>query len=155
MHSSCPSRTSRSWYIRRVLRQRGRIDIVSWGGSWSQSRLEAIASSASIERRRRGQLRLPRVVVMRHQCSITWWWRSQDLKSRSAFTDQILDMDDHDHRELIDQIVEPRLENADKILAQLSLDRLPTKEEVHRAIEERLLLPKDAFPAHWLPHYQE
>ena len=55
---------------------------------------------------------------------------------------------------VIEQILNPRSENAHKILEELGLSRLPSLEEVHRAIEEKLLLPKDNFPAHWLPHYQ-
>ena len=63
-------------------------------------------------------------------------------------------MADHDHQDLVDKILNPQPENAEEILAQLGLDDVPTREQVHHAIEEKLLLRKDKFPAHWLPHYQ-
>ena len=81
-------------------------------------------------------------------------WAGLDLQISSvASSDLSFDMED-DHQELVEQILNPSPENAHKILADLHLDRLPTRDEVHRAIEEKLLVPKEAFPAHWLPHYQ-
>lgn len=63
-------------------------------------------------------------------------------------------MEDHDHTEVVNQILNPRAENAQKLLAELGLDKIPSREEVHRDIEEKLLLPKTTFPAHWLRHHQ-
>lgn len=63
-------------------------------------------------------------------------------------------MANHEHEELVNQILNPRPEDAAKILDDLGLADLPTREQVHRAIEEKLLLPKGTLPAHLLPHYQ-
>ena len=65
-----------------------------------------------------------------------------------------LNMADHDHQDVLDKILNPKPENAQKVLTRLGLDELPSREQVHHAIEEKLLLPKEKFPAHWLPHYQ-
>lgn len=65
-----------------------------------------------------------------------------------------LDMASNDHEDLVEQILNPHPENAGAILAELGLSEIPSREQVHRAIEEKLLLPKDTVPAHWLPHYQ-
>ncbi|KAL0576871.1 Antiviral helicase ski2 [Marasmius crinis-equi] len=55
---------------------------------------------------------------------------------------------------LIDQILHPAPENASRILGRLGLANLPAREEVHREIESKLLLPQDELPSHWLPKYQ-
>ncbi|KAH9929726.1 antiviral helicase [Fomitopsis serialis] len=44
--------------------------------------------------------------------------------------------------------------NAEEILNELGLGGVPEPERVHREIEEKLLLPKDKLPDHWLPTYQ-
>ncbi|KAI0050634.1 antiviral helicase [Auriscalpium vulgare] len=54
----------------------------------------------------------------------------------------------------VDEIVAPRHANAGKILAGLGLDGIPSRAQIHREIEERLLLPKESLPTHWLPRYQ-
>ncbi|OAX42662.1 ATP-dependent RNA helicase [Rhizopogon vinicolor AM-OR11-026] len=60
-----------------------------------------------------------------------------------------------DSREYVmDQIINPRRENADQILEDLGLAGFPTREQVHREIEAKLLLPPDRIPEHWLPTYQ-
>lgn len=56
--------------------------------------------------------------------------------------------------EVIDSIVNPRPENAQKLLVSLGFDRLPSREQVHRNIEEKFLLPKDQLPEDWLSDYQ-
>ena len=45
-------------------------------------------------------------------------------------------------------------EDAELVVARLGLDGIPTRERVHREIEERLLLPKERLPDDWLPSYQ-
>ncbi|ELU38779.1 translation repressor [Rhizoctonia solani AG-1 IA] len=40
------------------------------------------------------------------------------------------------------------------VLAKLGLDKLPTKEQIHRAMEEEYLTPRTTVPKHWLPTYQ-
>ncbi|CAE6470301.1 unnamed protein product [Rhizoctonia solani] len=42
----------------------------------------------------------------------------------------------------------------DDLLAELGLDKLPTKEQIHKAIEEEYLTPRTTVPKHWLPTYQ-
>ena len=59
-----------------------------------------------------------------------------------------------DQQDLVEQILNPQSEDADHILNELGLSELPSREQVNRAIEEKLLLPKETIPAHWLPHYQ-
>ncbi|KAF8628226.1 hypothetical protein AX15_004008 [Amanita polypyramis BW_CC] len=56
--------------------------------------------------------------------------------------------------DLIRQIVNPDPSNAPKLLRDLGLAEPPSTEQVHREIEEKLLLPKPSLPKHWLPHYQ-
>ncbi|CEL53800.1 antiviral helicase SKI2 [Rhizoctonia solani AG-1 IB] len=40
------------------------------------------------------------------------------------------------------------------VLAELGLDKLPTKEQIHKAMEEEYLTPRTTVPKHWLPTYQ-
>lgn len=61
-------------------------------------------------------------------------------------------MDSREH--VIDQILNPRRENADQILEDLGLAGFPTREQVHQEIEAKLLLPPDRIPDHWLSTYQ-
>ncbi|KAJ7269314.1 antiviral helicase [Mycena haematopus] len=65
-------------------------------------------------------------------------------------------MDAAKHHELIQQILSPTLTSneKDKILNDLGLNGLPSREQVHREIEEKLLLPQETLPSHWLPSYQ-
>ncbi|KAK7465266.1 Antiviral helicase ski2 [Stygiomarasmius scandens] len=63
-------------------------------------------------------------------------------------------MDVEKQTELIDQILHPDSQNAEKILEQLGIAGLPSREQVHREIEEKLLLPREQLPSHWLPKYQ-
>jgi antiviral helicase SKI2 len=44
--------------------------------------------------------------------------------------------------------------NGEKLLKELGLAGLPSRERVHREIEEKLLLPQERLPDHWLPTYQ-
>ena len=63
-------------------------------------------------------------------------------------------MDTATQVDLIRQIVNPDPRNAPKLLRDLGLAEPPSTEQVHREIEEKLLLPKPSLPKHWLPHYQ-
>ncbi|KAA1471410.1 antiviral helicase [Dentipellis sp. KUC8613] len=56
--------------------------------------------------------------------------------------------------EILDNVVNPRHENLHKLLADLGLDGIPSREQVHREIEDKLLLPKEQLPSDWLPEYQ-
>ncbi|KAG2149531.1 ATP-dependent RNA helicase [Suillus cothurnatus] len=60
-----------------------------------------------------------------------------------------------DNREhVMDQILNPRREEADQILEDLGVAGFPTRDKVHQEIEAKLLLPPDRIPEHWLPTYQ-
>ncbi|KAF8510888.1 antiviral helicase [Hysterangium stoloniferum] len=52
------------------------------------------------------------------------------------------------------EIHSPSRANAEALLESLKLSGLPSTEEIHREIEETILLPKQRLPAHWLPTYQ-
>jgi len=41
-----------------------------------------------------------------------------------------------------------------QLLASLGLDTVPSREQIYREIEERLLLPKETLPEDWLSKYQ-
>lgn len=58
------------------------------------------------------------------------------------------------HQDLVDKILNPTSHSADDILASLGLAGLPTRDQVHAQIEQKLLLPKSELPDHWLPTYQ-
>ncbi|QRV83455.1 antiviral helicase SKI2 [Ceratobasidium sp. AG-Ba] len=57
-------------------------------------------------------------------------------------------------RNIDEQIAYPDPNDADDLLKQLGLDKLPTKEEIHKAMEEEYLTPRTTLPKHWLPTYQ-
>ncbi|KAK0208953.1 antiviral helicase [Desarmillaria ectypa] len=63
-------------------------------------------------------------------------------------------MDSDAYVDIVDQILHPQLENAAKILEDLSLSQPPTREHVHKALESKILAPEDRLPSHWLPTYQ-
>lgn len=80
------------------------------------------------------------------QSQLLIFWRSITLPTESASMSTKLD--------LIQKILHPSPDDAEGILDDLCLAGLPTREQVHREIEEKLLLPREAFPAHWLSLYQ-
>jgi len=43
----------------------------------------------------------------------------------------------------LDNILNPRRENSEILLARLGLDSVPSREQINREIEEKLLLPKE------------
>ena len=45
-------------------------------------------------------------------------------------------------------------EDSLQLLASLGLDTVPSREQIYREIEERLLLPKGTLPEDWLSKYQ-
>ncbi|KAF8079036.1 antiviral helicase [Lyophyllum atratum] len=63
-------------------------------------------------------------------------------------------MDTDKQRELIQQILHQNPGDARELLHDLQLAELPTREQVHQEIEEKLLLPRETLPKHWLPSYQ-
>ncbi|TFY73286.1 hypothetical protein EWM64_g10726, partial [Hericium alpestre] len=54
----------------------------------------------------------------------------------------------------VEKIVNPDQQNSEGLLAALGLDGIPSREQIHREIEDRLLLPKEKLPQEWLPGYQ-
>lgn len=63
-------------------------------------------------------------------------------------------MDQDTHQDILGKLLNPNVGHAGRLLQELGLAGLPSREEVHRQIEEKLLLPQDKFPDHWLPTYQ-
>ncbi|KAG6897960.1 hypothetical protein C0992_008350 [Termitomyces sp. T32_za158] len=63
-------------------------------------------------------------------------------------------MDTNKHQALIKQIIHPDFNNTHSLLRDLQLVGLPTHEQIHHEIEEKLLLPQQRLPKHWLPLYQ-
>lgn len=58
------------------------------------------------------------------------------------------------HQRVLEQIVSPRNEHASALLSELGFAGIPSREEIYRDIEEKLLLPKEKLPDHWLSTYQ-
>lgn len=63
-------------------------------------------------------------------------------------------MDADAHEDILDKVLHPDKGKAAVLLGELGLAGLPSREQIHREIEEKLLLPQDKFPDHWLPSYQ-
>ena len=63
-------------------------------------------------------------------------------------------MDAETQANLIQKIVSPSSDCAAGLLDGLGLREPPSREKIHAEIEERLLLPKQKLPDHWLPKYQ-
>ena len=63
-------------------------------------------------------------------------------------------MDPAQQAEVIRQTLQIIPGNARKLLEDLGLTGLPSREQVHREIEAKLLLPRERIPDHWLPTYQ-
>ena len=58
------------------------------------------------------------------------------------------------HAELVQGIRDPSPTRAAALLSELSLANPPSREKIHEEIQERLLLPSEQLPTHWLPTYQ-
>lgn len=41
-----------------------------------------------------------------------------------------------------------------ELLASIGLNAIPSREHIYREIEQRLLLPEERLPDHWLSKYQ-
>ncbi|KAH9081811.1 hypothetical protein EDB83DRAFT_586882 [Lactarius deliciosus] len=41
-----------------------------------------------------------------------------------------------------------------QLLASIGLNEIPSREQTHREIDQRLLLPEERLPDHWLSKYQ-
>ena len=63
-------------------------------------------------------------------------------------------MDTQAREDILDKLLHPDRSHANELLQELGLASIPSREQVHREIEEKLLLPQDKFPDHWLPLYQ-
>ncbi|EMD42321.1 hypothetical protein CERSUDRAFT_90937 [Gelatoporia subvermispora B] len=60
----------------------------------------------------------------------------------------------NERQHALEQILNPNAHNAQNILSDLGLSGLPPRECVLEDIEQKLLLPKEKLPDHWLPKYQ-
>lgn len=63
-------------------------------------------------------------------------------------------MSSAEQQHVLERILHPDSGNAEETLDELGLAGIPEPAQVHREIEEKLLLPKDKLPEHWLPTYQ-
>ncbi|KII94033.1 hypothetical protein PLICRDRAFT_171718 [Plicaturopsis crispa FD-325 SS-3] len=63
-------------------------------------------------------------------------------------------MDTSAKHETVQEILNPVPENAQKYLEILGLEGLPSREKIHAEIEQKLLLPSQQLPDHWLSTYQ-
>ena len=45
-------------------------------------------------------------------------------------------------------------EDPRQLLASIGLNAIPSREHIYREIEQRLLLPEESLPDHWLSKYQ-
>ncbi|KAJ7070626.1 antiviral helicase [Mycena amicta] len=63
-------------------------------------------------------------------------------------------MDGAELRHLVEGIANPDKVDKVKLLKELGLDAIPSPDDIHREIEEKLLLPKPSLPRHWLPTHQ-
>ena len=52
-------------------------------------------------------------------------------------------MDAGAHEDVLDKLLHPDQQHAEELLKELGLSGLPSGEQVHREIEEKLLLPQD------------
>jgi antiviral helicase SKI2 len=55
---------------------------------------------------------------------------------------------------LAENIAHPNIDNSDELLHVLGFGGLPSREQVHQEIDQKLLQPQDRLPPHWLPLYQ-
>lgn len=65
-----------------------------------------------------------------------------------------MSFDVDEHRRILEKIVSPSPSNEEELLKELGLAGLPSRDQVHEQIQQKLLAPKDKLPAHWLPAYQ-
>ena len=63
-------------------------------------------------------------------------------------------MDVEIQADLIQKTVSPCSDYTAGLLGSLGLSEPPSRDQIHAEIEERLLLPKQKLPDHWLPKYQ-
>ena len=63
-------------------------------------------------------------------------------------------MDRERHQQVVERIVDPDPNETETFLAELGLAGLPSREQIHRELEERFLEPKDRFPDDLLPLFQ-
>lgn len=63
-----------------------------------------------------------------------------------------MSMDGPEQSSLIERIVNPI--SQDEALDALGLSKLPSRDQVRNEIEQKLLVPREILPSHWLPTYQ-
>ena len=72
----------------------------------------------------------------------------------SLVSQPIAAMDVEAQASIIQHIVSPSSECAAELLESLAIAEPPSRERIHAEIGERLLLPKQKLPDHWLSKYQ-
>lgn len=55
---------------------------------------------------------------------------------------------------IIQRILDPTPDDAEGLLQEIGLGTIPSREQVHRKIDAKLLSPPDTLPDHWLSTYQ-
>ncbi|KAG9222318.1 hypothetical protein CCMSSC00406_0002653 [Pleurotus cornucopiae] len=63
-------------------------------------------------------------------------------------------MDRERHQRVVERIADPDPNETEQFLEELGLAGLPSREQIHRQLEERFLEPKDRFPDDLLPLFQ-
>ncbi|KAJ8701976.1 Antiviral helicase ski2 [Pleurotus ostreatus] len=63
-------------------------------------------------------------------------------------------MDRERHQQVVERIADPDPNETEQFLEELGLAGLPSREQIHRQLEERFLEPKDRFPDDLLPLFQ-
>jgi len=82
-------------------------------------------------------------------------WMSVRVRNEASTLTPITHFMDADlHRQFIQDLLQPENVDSHAILEELGVGSIPTREQIHREIEEKLLLPQDRLPSHWLPSHQ-
>lgn len=59
-----------------------------------------------------------------------------------------------DFADTISKVVLPKSIDASNLLAELGLDTIPSRDQVHQNLDDRLLVPRERLPTNWLKDYQ-
>lgn len=59
-----------------------------------------------------------------------------------------------DFVDTVSKVAQPKSNDASGLLAELGLDTIPSREQVHQNLNDRLLVPRERLPANWLKDYQ-
>lgn len=59
-----------------------------------------------------------------------------------------------DFADTISKVAQPKSTDAFNLLAELGLDTISSRDQVHQNLNDRLLVPRERLPANWLKDYQ-